>query len=106
MTWKLIKESQEVNAMVTKRRVEIFTAGCILCQEAVKTVRRLACPSCEVVVYDLIKQCESKECLDKVRDYGVSRVPTIVVDGKIAECCTASRPSIEELKAAGIGSAL
>ncbi|MFQ5862141.1 MAG: thioredoxin family protein [Candidatus Brocadiales bacterium] len=92
--------------MITKRRVEIFTAGCLLCQEAVKMVRELACPSCEVVVYDLTRQCESKECLDKVRDYGVSRVPTIVVDGKIAECCTGSRPNLEALRAAGIGSSL
>ncbi len=92
--------------MVTKRRIEIFTAGCLLCREAVKMVKELACPSCEVAVYDLNKQCESKECLDKVRDYGISRVPTIVVDGKIAECCTGPRPSLEALKAAGIGSSL
>lgn len=90
--------------MVTKRRVEVFTAGCPLCQEAVKMVNELACPSCEVVVYDLVKQCESKECLTKVEKYGISRVPTIVVDGKIAECCAGSRPSITALKAAGIGS--
>ncbi len=90
--------------MVTKRRIEIFTAGCFLCQEAVKMVRGLACQDCEVVVYDLIKQCKGKECLDKVRDYGVSRVPTIVVDGKIAGCCAGTRPSLETLKAAGVGS--
>ena len=92
--------------MVTKRRIEIFTAGCLLCQEAVKTVKELACPSCDVVVYDLNEQCESKECLDKVSHYGISRVPTIVVDGKTAECCTGSRPNVEALKAAGVGRAL
>ncbi len=41
--------------MVAKRRIEVFTAGCLLCQEAVKMVRELACSNCEVVVYDLIK---------------------------------------------------
>ncbi|HHT9133279.1 MAG TPA: thioredoxin family protein [Candidatus Avalokitesvara rifleensis] len=92
--------------MVTKRKIEIFTASCVLCEQTVEMVQGLACPSCEVVVYDLVRQCGSKECLDKVRDYGISRVPTIVVDGKIAECCTGSRPSIEALKAAGVGSCL
>lgn len=92
--------------MITKRRIEVFAAGCFPCQEAVEMVRKLVCPSCEVVVYDLIKQCESKECLNKVREYRINRVPTIVVDGKIAECCTGSRPNLETLKAAGIGSPL
>ena len=93
--------------MVTeKRRIEIFTAGCFLCEETIKLVRDLACPSCEIVVYGLIKQCESKQCMDKVSDYGISRVPTVVVDGKIAQCCTGSRPSTEALKAAGVGSPL
>jgi hypothetical protein len=88
--------------MVTeKRRIEIFTAGCFLCEETIKLVRGLACQSCEIVVYDLIKQC-----MDRVRDYGISRVPTVVVDGKIAQCCTGSRPSTEALKAAGVGSPL
>ncbi len=67
-------------------------------------VRELACPSCEVVVYDLIKQCESKECLDKVKGYEVRRVPTIVIDGKMTECCVGNRPNLEALRAAGVGS--
>jgi len=36
-----------------KRRVDVFTAGCPLCQDAVRLVTSLACPSCEVQVYDL-----------------------------------------------------
>ncbi len=41
--------------MVTeKRRIELFTAGCFLCEETIKLVRDLACPSCEIVVYGLI----------------------------------------------------
>jgi glutaredoxin len=89
---------------MAKRRVEVFTAGCPLCDEAVRMVKDLACPSCEVVVYDLIKQCETKECLDKVKKYGISRVPTIVIDGKIADCCKGAEPNPATLKAAGIGS--
>lgn len=56
--------------MVTaKRRVEVFTAGCPLCEEAVGLVRSLACPSCEVQVYDLREGCATDECRDKARGY-------------------------------------
>ena len=36
-----------------KRNVEVFIAGCMLCDEAVKLVESLACDSCDVTVYDL-----------------------------------------------------
>lgn len=40
-----------------KRRVEVFTSGCPLCKGAVRLVTALACPSCEVRVYDLREGC-------------------------------------------------
>jgi hypothetical protein len=42
----------------------------------------------------------------RAKRYGVSRVPTVVVDGKIAECCKA--PEVDEagLRAAGVGQPL
>lgn len=89
--------------MADKRKVEVFTAGCLLCDQTVRLVKELACPSCEVIVYDIKEQCESKECLDKMRQYNITSVPTVVVDGKIAECCRRDRVSKETLKMAGIG---
>jgi len=89
--------------MADKRKVEIFVAGCPLCEETVKLVRELACPSCEVIIYDIKEQCESKVCLEKMREYDITSVPTVVVDGKIAECCKRGKVSRETLKAAGIG---
>ena len=38
---------------MTTRRVEVFTAGCPLCEEAVQMVKSIAFPSCIVTVYDL-----------------------------------------------------
>ena len=89
--------------MAKKRRVEIFTAGSSLCDEAVRLVREIACPSCDVVIYDIKEQCESKECLEKVKQYSITSVPMVVVDGEIAECCKRGKVSKEVLKAAGIG---
>jgi len=88
---------------MTKRKVEVFTSECYLCEDTVKLVKELACPSCEVVVYNLADPCESKECLDKAKEYGISAVPTVVVDGKIADCCAKGKPTREALLTAGVG---
>jgi len=80
------------------RKVEVFTAGCPLCEETVQLVNKIACPSCDVTVYDL-----KKKGLEKAREYGVSSVPTVVVDGKILDCCKRGKPTEEDLRAAGIG---
>lgn len=86
---------------MAKRIVEVFTAGCPLCDEAVKLVKELACSNCEVQVYDLHATNEFRE---KASGYGIYRVPAVVVDGKLAECCSNQQPfSREVLMAAGIG---
>jgi hypothetical protein len=36
---------EEVMEMVRKRTVEVFVAGCPLCDDAVKLVRETACPN-------------------------------------------------------------
>ncbi|MFQ5712583.1 MAG: thioredoxin family protein [Candidatus Scalinduaceae bacterium] len=84
--------------MSTKRKIEIFTAGCSLCDDVVKLVESIACDSCDVSVYNL-----NNEGQDKARAYGIASVPTVVVDAKIADCCRQGKVSKSELVAAGIG---
>lgn len=81
-----------------KRKVEVFTAGCPLCDATVKLVRELSCDSCDIRVYDL-----NREGAELAKSYGVSSVPTVVVDGKVLACCASPGPSRESLVAAGIG---
>jgi glutaredoxin len=90
---------------MTKRKIEVFTAGCPVCDEAVKTVKAAACPKCEVVIYDLNKGCETNECRDKAKAYGINRLPAVVVDGKLIGCCHQEPVSLEELRKAGVGAA-
>lgn len=90
--------------MTAKRRVEVFTAGCPVCDEALKLVKEIACESCEVIEYNLNGPCKSGECHDKVRNYGINRIPAIVVDGRFAECCVVGPVTAEGLRASGIGS--
>jgi Zn2+/Cd2+-exporting ATPase len=39
--------------MNNKRRIEIFSAGCPVCEETIALVNRISCPSCEVEVLDM-----------------------------------------------------
>jgi len=86
-----------------KIKVEVFTSGCFLCDETVALVKELACPNCEVTVYNLGDPCESKVCIDKAKAYGVGAVPAVAVDGKLVECCQRDKVDREALVAAGIG---
>lgn len=86
--------------MSKKRKVEVFTAGCPLCEEAVKLVKSLACPSCEVKVLDMHSPSVSK----RAKKIGIHRVPAVVIDGKLAECCAAGSLDASTLQAAGLGS--
>ncbi|MBI3909866.1 MAG: glutaredoxin [Armatimonadetes bacterium] len=89
--------------MANKRRVEVFIAGCPLCDEAAQLVQSLACPNCEVIVYDLRAGCATNECRTKAREYGIHRVPAVVIDGQLVDCCPVGPVSPEALRAAGLG---
>ena len=88
---------------MAKRRVEVFTAGCPVCEDAVKKVKEAACPNCEVVIYDLNSGCENNECREKAKQYGVTRVPAVAVDGRLLDCCSKGGIDVKQLKAAGVG---
>lgn len=87
--------------MTQKRLVEVSTAGGPLCDETVNLVKKISCPSCDVNIYNL-----KEGGMDKAKQYGINSVPTVVVDGKIAECCKRGNPNEAALKAAGIGTPL
>lgn len=86
------------------RRVEVFTAGCPVCDDTVRLVKDLACDNCEVVVYDLNQGCATNHCRDRAREYGILRVPAVVVDGHLVDCCKTQQPVTRAaLIAAGVG---
>jgi len=87
-----------------KRTVEVFTSGCPICESTVDLVKSLACPSCEVIIYDLTKD-PNKEVQHKATLYGIKRIPAVVVAGKLLECCEMSSVSEDILVQAGVGSA-
>jgi glutaredoxin len=84
-----------------KRTIEVFTAGCPCCNEAVQLVKSLACESCDVQVLDMRSDSAAQA---KARAYGVERVPAVVVNGKLANCCEGGVDA-DTLRALGVGSA-
>lgn len=87
--------------MNTKRKVEVFSAGCPACQSAVDLVNRLACPSCEVTVLDMNDINVAK----RARDLGVRSVPAVAINGQLAACCTSAGVEEQALRTAGLGQA-
>jgi glutaredoxin 3 len=85
-----------------KRKIEIFSAGCGVCEEAVETVRRVACQSCDVEVLDMSRP----EVAARAKEYGVRSVPAVVIDGRLADCCVGRGVDEAQLRAAGVGTPL
>ncbi len=82
-----------------KRKVEVFSAGCPLCQETVEVVKQMACPSCEIRVLDL----HNPEVAQRARELGIRRAPAIAINERLVACCQQEGPSELALKEAGLG---
>lgn len=101
----LTTTTKEVENMNGQRQVEVFIAGCPLCDETVQLVKSVACGSCEVTIHNLSEGCETGECQSKAKQYGISSVPAVVVNGKLAACCEGNQITAETLRAAGLSAA-
>ncbi len=84
---------------MAKRTVEVFTAGCSVCDEALEAVRAVVCESCDLQIHDM----KTTPAQAKARQYGIKRVPAVVVNGQLAECCQQSAVNVETLQRLGVG---
>jgi len=85
--------------MNKRRTIEVFTAGCAACEEAIALVKKIACSSCDVQILDM----HDKKIAAKAKRYGVRSVPAVAIDGKLAGCCTGRGVQEASLRAAGVG---
>jgi len=83
-----------------KRTIEVFTAGCPCCDETVKLVQSLVCPSCDLQILDMRTDHAAQA---KAKQYGVERVPAVTVNGKLADCCQAGPVDAGTLRSLGVG---
>ena len=85
--------------MTTTRKIEVFSAGCAVCEDTIALINRITCPSCEVEILDM----HQPEVAKKAKRYGIRTVPAVVVNGKLAHCCAGRGPDEATLRAVGIG---
>ena len=88
--------------MATKRQIEIFSAGCPVCQETIDLVTQMACPSCEISILDM----QDAAVAERARKLGVALVPAVAVEGQLADCCSGRGIDEDTLRRAGIGQPL
>ncbi|MDP6706221.1 MAG: thioredoxin family protein [Alphaproteobacteria bacterium] len=88
--------------MAKTRKIEIFSAGCQICEDIVADIRAAACPSCDVVVQDM----KDPAVAYRAKSLGVESVPAVAIDGALVDCCAGRGPDMARLKAAGLGQPL
>ena len=81
--------------MNAKRKVEVFSAGCPACEEAIELVNSIACSSCEITVLDM----NDPKVVTRAKSLDIRSVPSVVVDGQLAACCTDRGPNETTLRA-------
>jgi Thioredoxin domain len=61
--------------------IEIFSAGCPLCRHIFDDIQVGKCQGCNQTVYDVNRMTD--EVKSKMKDYGITSVPTTIIDGSI-----------------------
>lgn len=85
--------------MAGKRKIEVYSAGCAICQLVVDAIKAEACSSWEVIVHDM----QDSQVARRAMDLGIQSVPAVVMDGKLAPCCEGRGVDIDQLILAGLG---
>ncbi|MFA3781503.1 thioredoxin family protein [Melioribacteraceae bacterium 4301-Me] len=76
-------------------KIEIFTAGCPLCNETVKEVESNF-SKYEIKIYNM----NEKSNLEKSKSYGINKIPAVVVNDNLLDCCKNEKVSIREISEA------
>lgn len=88
--------------MTKKREVIVYSAGCRCCLDLIELVRSEACAGCDVQVRDM----NDDRIAGEANQLGIRSVPTVTIDGRLADCCAGGGPSIDTLRSLGLGQAL
>jgi glutaredoxin 3 len=82
-----------------KRKIEVFSAGCAVCEDTIAMIRQIACESCDVTILDMRRQ----DVAARAKELGIRSVPAVVINGKLADCCSSRGPQEQILRAEGLG---
>ncbi|MCH8137840.1 MAG: hypothetical protein IH926_02615, partial [Proteobacteria bacterium] len=65
-------------------------------------INAIACPSCEVTTLEM----NAPGVAERADALGIRSLPAVVIDGKLADCCTDQGVDEDVLSAAGLGQPL
>ena len=82
--------------MSERRKLEIFSADCPICREAVEEVKGMSCTSCEITVHDT----RDPAVAERAKALGIRSVPAVVIDGKPAGCCDGRGIDLDQIRKA------
>ena len=87
---------------IPKRKVEVYSAGCAVCEQTIKMIKLWAGPSDEVVIHDTTDTRVAKHA----KSLGIRTVPAVVIDGTLTGCCAGRGCDESILRAHGLGQPL
>jgi len=85
--------------MAQRRKIEVFTAGCPCCTEAVQLVEFLAGNEHDIEIRDM----HDPAVAVAASGYGIRRVPAIVIDGQLVDYSAGCGPDEATLTQALFG---
>lgn len=88
--------------MTKQRKIEVFSTGCATCQTTIDMIQDLACPSCKVSILDM----NLPEISKRAKILGVHSLPAVLIDGKLAVCCSGGGVDKRTLLKSGLGQAI
>jgi glutaredoxin 3 len=88
--------------MIAKRQIEVFSAGCPVCEQTVALLNNVACPSCDISVLDM----NDPEVARRAESLGIRSVPSVFINGQMADCCAGRGPDENSLRASGLGQSI
>ena len=83
-------------AQTHRKKIEIFSAGCSACNETVEMVKRIAGQAHDIEIHDM----HQGHVAARAKQHGIKSVPSVVVDGKLADCCAGRGPDEKILRRA------
>jgi glutaredoxin len=79
-----------------KHTIEIYSAGCPICQDTIEMVKRITGPDHEVKVHEM----PHGNTAAQAKTLGIRSLPAVVIDGNLASCCAGRGPDEHVLRQA------
>lgn len=84
--------------MARRIRIEVFSAGCPLCEDVIWKLHSIASNNCDIGILDMNHPWN----VEKADKLGIHRIPAVLIDGELLDRCVLDDLNEELLIATGI----